>query len=218
MNLALLLEVIITAFALSVSHCSFMCGGFAILLGRLTSALSRSNALIFTLLYHLGRIGAYTFLGFIFGAFGAGVMKNATSKGLIFFACGVFLILFAVILQTRGRLLALLENSFLQGKILSLAYKLAKLRYIVILGILNGLLPCGVVYSFLALSFSSGSKEFASLIMLIFGLCTLPALLFYTFLSRFLSANFRRIAGVLSSVLMAVYGIYLAYKGYMLIG
>lgn len=218
MKFALLLEVIITAFALSVSHCSFMCGGFAVLLGRLTSNLSRLNALFFTLLYHFGRIGAYTFLGFIFGAFGAGVMRNASQKGLIFFACGVFLVFFAVILQTRGKLLALLENSFLQDKILSLAHKLAKRRYIIILGILNGLLPCGVVYSFLALSFSAGSRELSSLVMLIFGLCTLPALLFYSFLSRFLSTKFRRIAGILSSVLIAAYGIYLAYKGYMLLG
>ena len=218
MKLALLLEVIITAFALSVSHCSFMCGGFAVLLGRLTSNLSRLNALFFTLLYHFGRIGAYTFLGFIFGTFGAGVMRNASQKGLIFFACGVFLVLFAVILQTRGRLLELLENSFLQGKILALAHKLVKRRYIVILGILNGLLPCGVVYSFLALSFSAGSRELSSLVMLIFGLCTLPALLFYSFLSRFLSTKFRQLAGILSSVLIAAYGIYLSYKGYMLLG
>lgn len=215
MNLALVLNVIITAFALSVSHCSFMCGGFAILLARLTSELSKANAFFFTLLYHFGRISSYVFLGFVFGSFGAGVMRNASSKGLVFFACGVFLVLFGVILQTRGKLLELLENSLLQSKILALAHKLAKRRYIIILGILNGFLPCGVVYYFLALSFSSG--EFSALIMLIFGLCTLPALLFYSFLARLINLRFRKIAGIISSAAIIIYGVYLAFKGYMLL-
>lgn len=217
MDLFLLLNVIVTAFALSVSHCSFMCGGFAIALFKLTSGLSRTKCLFFILLYHFGRIFSYVFLGFIFGSFGVGVMRDSAHKGLLFFVCGVILVLFGVILEIRGKILAFLENSFLQSKILALAKSLAKRRYIVILGVLNGFLPCGVVYYFLALAFSSGNVKFSALIMLVFGLCTLPTLLFYSFLARFINAKFRRSVGFASSVIIVIYGIYLAFKGYMLL-
>lgn len=216
MDLALFVNVIISAFALSLSHCVFMCGGFAVILGRLLANLSRAKSLFYILLYHFGRICAYVCLGFVFGSFGAGILRNASAKGVIFFFCGVLLVIFGVIFQTRGRLLAMIENAKIQNYILNLALKLQKRKYIIILGFLNGLLPCGVVYYFLALSFSLGGTG-AGFVMGLFGLCTLPALVFYAFFSRVLTARFRSVMGYIASVVICIYGLYLAYKGYMLI-
>lgn len=213
----LLANIVVTAFALSFSHCSFMCGGFCVIVGRLSADLSRLKQLYFVLLYHFGRIFAYCLLGFVFGSFGAGIVKNSSAKGLIFFICGAFLVFFGVALSVRGKLLAFFENSFIQSRILEFSLKLQKRPFIPLLGFLNGLLPCGVVYYFLALSFSAASGAISALIMLIAGLCTLPALLFYTFLSGILNVKFRQIAGTISSIIICIYGVYMMYKGYLLI-
>lgn len=217
MSSAFILNIIITAFVLSFSHCTFMCGGFSVILGRLCAGLSRVASLALMLLYHAGRTGAYACLGAIFGFFGAGVMRDASAKGLVFFAAGVLLVVLGIALGFRGKMLAFFENSFIQSKILTLALRLQKRRYIVLLGFLNGLLPCGVVYTFLAMSFSLGSGVLSALVMMIAGLCTTPALLFYALLSRFFSAKLRFIFEVFSALIVCAYGLYLAFKGYMLL-
>ena len=217
MSGAFILNIIITAFVLSFSHCSFMCGGFNVILGRLCAGLSKLSTLAMMLLYHAGRTTAYACLGAVFGYFGAGVMRDASAKGLVFFGAGVLLVVLGVSLLFRGKMLAFFENSFIQGKILALALKLQKRRYIVLLGFLNGLLPCGVVYAFLAMSFSLGSGALSALVMILAGLCTTPALLFYALLSRFFTQRLRFIFELLSALLVCAYGLYLAFKGYMLL-
>lgn len=215
MDFILVFSTISTAFLLSLSHCVFMCGGFALLLGKLTASKSKGAKTLYLLLYHLGRISAYCVLGSVFAYFGAGAIKNASTKGFVFFFLGVFIVILAFSLQFRGKILEFLENSKLQNFILRLAGKLSKERYIVVLGFLNGLMPCGVVYYFLALSFSAGSL--APFIMLLAGLATLPTLLFYSFVAGFLSVKYRKIAGILGNFIIAIYGIYLSYKGFLLL-
>ena len=53
------------------------------------------------------------------------------------------------------------------------------------LGVLNGLLPCGLSFSAAILSVNSGSMQAAALYMLIFGLGTLPVLLAISSLPKF---------------------------------
>ena len=101
-DFVLFINIIVTALALSFSHCSFMCGGFCVILGRLTAGLSRAKQLYYLLLYHFGRISAYCALGFVFGYFGAGVIKASSSKGLIFFICGALLVLFDIVFCGLG--------------------------------------------------------------------------------------------------------------------
>ena len=109
MSGAFILNIIITAFVLSFSHCSFMCGGFNVILGRLCASLSKLSTLVMMLLYHAGRITAYACLGAVFGYFGAGVMRDASAKGLVFFGAGVLLVVLGVSLLLRGKMLAFFE-------------------------------------------------------------------------------------------------------------
>ena len=83
-----------------------------------------------------------------------------------------------------------------------------------LLGFLNGLLPCGVVYYFLALGILSANVADASLIMLIFGLCTLPAMLLASLVFGLLREKFKEIMFRLSAYIMILNGLYLSFLGY----
>lgn len=222
MDTALLLNVIFVAIISSFSHCVGMCGGFALMLSS-NLAKTRHKAL-FIALYHTARIFAYCLLGLCFGLFGQAVILSPSAKGFVLFVAGLFMVLFGLGLLVRGKLLAFIENARVSRCILGIGSKAKTLLntrfqplYIALLGFLNGLIPCGIVYYFLALSFSSGSAFESLLIMLIFGLCTLPALVLFSSFASALNAKFKSTVSIAISVFIALYGLYLAFDGFMLI-
>ncbi len=222
MDTALLLNVIFVAIISSFSHCVGMCGGFALMLSS-NLAKTRHKAL-FIALYHTARIFAYCLLGLCFGLFGQAVILSHSAKGFVLFVAGLFMVLFGIGLLVRGKLLAFIENARVSRYILGIGSKAKTLLntrfqplYIALLGFLNGLIPCGIVYYFLALSFSSGSAFESLLIMLIFGLCTLPALVLFSSFASALNAKFKSTVSIAISVFIALYGLYLAFDGFMLI-
>jgi len=117
----------------------------------------------------------------------------------------------------RGELLKFIESE----KALKFIVKMAKtsvqkrnLANFLLLGFLNGLLPCGVVYYFLALGILSANAADSSLIMFIFGLCTLPAMLLASFVFGLLREKFKEIMFKLSACIMILNGLYLSFLGY----
>ncbi len=209
MDLAFYLAAALTAFGLSLSHCVFMCGGFAIMLGK-------GAKIAKLLIYHLFRVLAYMILGASFGLAGRTIILSGVNRGLIFFAVGVFLIVLAVALFQRGRFLALFESQKLTQKTVDLAKKAANHRFgVAILGFLNGLLPCGVVYYFLAMSVSAGSILNGVFLMGFFGVITAPTLILTAFGTKIISQKYQKIASVLTAILMALSGVYLAFLGFM---
>ena len=84
-----------------------------------------------------------------------------------------------------------------------------------LLGMLNGLLPCGFVYAFAITAASTGSAFWGAVVMFIFGLSTIPALFFLGFFVGFFKqSNLRDIFIKIASILVIIFGIYIAYKGY----
>jgi len=84
------------------------------------------------------------------------------------------------------------------------------------LGMLNGFLPCGLVYFFAVSAAASGSVFWGGIIMLIFGLTTIPSLLGFGFIIGFLrSGNLRETMIKVASIVIILYGIYISYLGYM---
>jgi len=81
--------------------------------------------------------------------------------------------------------------------------------------VLNGFLPCGLVYFFLAAAATSGSFLGGGLIMALFGLATMPAMLGLGFVVGFLKGSgFREVMIKIASLIIMGYGIYMAYLGY----
>ena len=169
------------------------------------------------LTYHAFRIVAYVLLGVIFGAFGN--VLAFLNKGVLFFALGVFMVLLGLALIFRGQILAFIENPFLFNAFAKKVWQKVNFKgykSAVVLGFCNGFVPCGLVYFALALSMSQKNLWQSALIMLVFGLCTLPALLFFSEFVRIVGQKFQKIWAIISALIIAFYGLYLAYLGVVL--
>lgn len=176
------LSLILLAGLLGSSHCIGMCGGFAMIVGLSTP--TRQRVLLRQLVYSAGRIFTYAFLGGIAGFAGHRIVGRTESWGAINVAavfsvlCGLFLIvqgLAAAGLRLRRRhghtetsgpcLSGMLLGSFLRGSSLHRSF---------VGGVLTGLLPCGLVYGFLALAAAKADPFRGMAVMSAFGLGTVP--------------------------------------------
>lgn len=209
--------IISVAFLSSFSHCVGMCSGFLSLQTLFFKGKSEREILMLSTLYSLARIFAYVVLGALFGAFGAVISFSMQARGLIFFIVGLVIAFIGIALLFRGELLKFVENQ----KALNFVVRIAKTRIqkknltnFLLLGFLNGFLPCGVVYYFLALGILSANFIDSAFIMLVFGLCTLPAMLLASFVFGILNEKFKDIMFKISASIMIINGIYLSFLGY----
>jgi len=164
---------------LGSSHCIGMCGGIA---GVLSAA--RGGNVQRSTLYNLGRIASYTTMGALAGTFGAALAGVGGASGMLVLRSLAALLIVAAGLSVAGwtGAIAPLERlgSALWRPIAPLARKarassspLAALGF----GVLWGWLPCGLVYSALAVAAAAGSGTDGALVMAAFGFGTLPATL-----------------------------------------
>jgi sulfite exporter TauE/SafE len=205
-------------------HCIGMCGGIA---GALTMGLSPDRrrsigaALPYVLAYNVGRIGSYTLAGAIAGLVGEHAanlfsLHNARTIGLVISA--LFLIALGLYLGGWWQVLSVLERAGtrLWRRIEPYGRRLLPVRnpaQALGLGAIWGWLPCGLVYATLAWSLTTGSAQQGALLMLAFGLGTLPMLLVLGTASRWLSELTRRLV-----VRRAVGALVIAFGVFTLIG
>lgn len=221
MELATIFSVISVAFLSSISHCIGMCGGFVVACNAKLAKKTPTQIWLYNISYHISRILAYIVLGILFGLFGSFVIASITIKGYVFFAIGLFMVVLGVALIKRGALLKFIENDkisqkFIMPKFKNLIQKDGLVPFIS-LGFLNGLLPCGVVYYFLALSLSAGSIANGALVMAVFGIATLPVMLGFGGLVNLISAELKSKMNYIFAGIIILYGIYLAYLGFVAI-
>jgi sulfite exporter TauE/SafE len=87
-----------------------------------------------------------------------------------------------------------------------------------LLGMLNGLIPCGFVYFFAIAAASSASPMWGAIVMSTFGLATIPALFALGFfVGSFKNSKFRDYMMKVASILVILYGLYTLYSGYTFI-
>ena len=166
-------------------HCVGMCGGFACGLGvdsRGHAATVRRH-----LVYNLGRLTSYAFLGALVGHLGlllVGHGGEASSGSLaqraLALASGALMIYIGLQFlglseRTRHPLLGFGAPGLAQA--LRALLKTPGLGAPLAFGVLNGLLPCPLVYAFAAQAAASGSAISGLQIMAVFGLGTFPAML-----------------------------------------
>ena len=176
---------------LGSGHCFGMCGGIAAGLGTVPVKASKGDLVdaqpswTSAFLFNFGRIATYAFLGLI-GAFllgGAGEMLNVPRWSMILrllTALLIFLIGFQFLFNVRA--LAIIERggAKIWNRVLPVAVRVSSLpggtgRLLV--GFCWGFLPCGLVYSVLLTASAAGSPVSGAIVMLAFGLGTLPAML-----------------------------------------
>ena len=191
-------------------HCLGMCGGIAAAAGaRAQDGASAWSAFLSGTAFNLGRIGGYALLGTVVGALvGAAVAQvpvRPFAQGMR--ALAGLLMLFMGLSLLTGRDLLALER--LGGRawqqlrpLAARALDLPRPLRFAALGVLWGFLPCGLVYSALALAATGGSGPAGAATMLAFGAGTLPAMLAVTlagtaFVRTFAARGTRRLAGTL---------------------
>ncbi len=166
-------------------HCVGMCGGIvgAISLGMPGEV--RRGRWGMLLAYNLGRIASYTAAGAVAGGLGfffSGLLPVRHAQQALLALAGVFMILLGLYLGGWWNLLLRVEQAGgrLWKRIEPLGRGLLPARrpgQALLLGALWGWLPCGLVYSVLIWSVSAGGAGQGALLMLAFGLGTLPNLL-----------------------------------------
>lgn len=156
-------------------HCLGMCGPIALSLGL--SKKQQVNYHLQNTTYQLGRIVTYSILGAILGLVGEAFNLAGIQSYLTIFA-GIVLIFMAIV--SFGGTDFASKVPFLNSMLLKVKIKLGKLlsksdyssRFLT--GILNGLLPCGMVYMALTASLAAGSVAKSAAFMALFGLGTFP--------------------------------------------
>jgi sulfite exporter TauE/SafE len=155
-------------------HCAGMCGPLALALPRFGSA--RNTFLLGRLAYNAGRVSTYIILGVLFGVFGKGFSLAGAQRSL---SIGLGIIILATLLCSRKRTMSILFGRVVSSikRPISHFLKTPAFSSLLILGSLNGLLPCGLVYVALATATTLGSPVAAGAFMLSFGLGTVPMML-----------------------------------------
>lgn len=198
---------------LGSGHCIGMCGG---IVGALTMSLpenirqSHNKLIPYIFTYNFGRIASYTLAGVLMGFLGAqfaGVLPLENPRVIAMWVSSIFMILLGLYIGGWWQVLTYLEKAGqkLWRKIEPLGRRLLPVKsplQALGLGILWGWLPCGLVYSILAFSLTSGSALQGGLLMLSFGIGTLPMLFAMGATSQWLTRFaqkliVRRIAGAM---------------------
>ncbi|MBB6004086.1 sulfite exporter TauE/SafE family protein [Arcicella rosea] len=169
-------------------HCVGMCGPIALALP--VGKLSTIQATFARVLYNLGRIITYGTLGYIFGYFG-GEFFVAGFQQQLSISIGVLMLMLmipskSIHFNPFHRITSILKKSV--GSLLNTHSLISFL----ILGVLNGLLPCGTVYLALAGATATTSPIEGAIFMALFGLGTAPLMFSVSILPKFLSLNVRQ--------------------------
>jgi len=174
---------------LGSGHCVGMCGGLVLSLGttRLGRPPSRWSSLLGEgfgrqLVYALGRVQTYGLLGAMAGYGGWRLLAQpqtlvnvqavlALLAGFLLVGQGLAAVGWRPWRQTRSGGESCAGAAFFASWL-----DLTRSRQVFLAGMINGLLPCGLVYGYLALAASSAAMGKGAVIMLLFGLGTIPTL------------------------------------------
>ena len=218
------LTIATIAFLGSFGHCIGMCGGIVVAYSsaKIDSNWNKTKQSLSHILYSFGRITTYTILGALFGYLGGVATFSHTTNGILFFIAGIIMVLTGLSLLGKLKFLTVLEHSISNSTWYQKSFKELlsnqTLFSFYLIGLLNGLLPCGFVYFFAITAASTGSSLYGALVMLIFGLSTIPALFSLGFfVSIFKQTKLRNIFLNLASILVIIYGIYTMFNGYKFI-
>lgn len=195
-------------------HCVGMCGPIALSLP--VQHLNGIQKVLGILFYNFGRVITYAFLGFIFGIIGKTFAFFGTQQ-LLSIVLGLLLVLAAIFAIFHKRLFKNPKwqagwNKLITQKMLPF-FKKKNPFFLIILGLLNGLLPCGLVYLAIAGAVSFSSATDAALFMASFGLGTLPAMAALSFAGGIMSLSLRNKVKKLTPYIMGLMGLLLVLRG-----
>ncbi len=211
-----LLVLLLTGLAGSLGHCVGMCGPLVLLAGARYPRQGLAST-PFHLIYHTGRILVYALLGFAAGGIAdvlGAMARVARLPGVLSLLAGLAVIVAG--LSYMG-VLPFWRRSLNSGgwwdRSMKRVMKTPGAPGVFALGMLNGLLPCGLVYEALLIAAASARPAVAALGMLIFGAATSPTLVIFGVGAQLLSAGFRQRMVWVGGIVVVIAGLDLVVRG-----
>ncbi|MCY1720381.1 sulfite exporter TauE/SafE family protein [Prolixibacteraceae bacterium Z1-6] len=211
------MTILISAFILGLMgsfHCAGMCGPIAIALPLHGNTVPQK--IFGGALYNIGRTLTYGIMGAVFGLLGQGLQLIGFQQkvSVLMGALMIISVLFPKLFKNQYRM----DKSWFSfvGKLkktIGTMFSIRSFQSLFFIGMLNGLLPCGLVYMAIAGAIGTGGVAEGSLYMILFGLGTIPMLLAISLAGNVLSLTIRNKINKLIPVLVVVVGILFILRG-----
>ncbi|MDQ6477495.1 sulfite exporter TauE/SafE family protein [Dyadobacter sp. LHD-138] len=202
---------------MSSFHCIGMCGPIAMAIP--VQGGSKFKRFTGVFVYNSGRAIMYAALGLFLGGLGSSIVFIGYFRYLSILS-GILMLAYVLWPHRLDRyfhppqfwknLVQLIKNqmsSLLRSRSLASTF---------LLGVFNGLLPCGLVYLALITSIATGSPTYGALFMLVFGIGTMPVMLAVGFFKQWLSISLRTKMRKLMPVILSIAGIILIVRGLLI--
>ncbi|MEI6131609.1 MAG: sulfite exporter TauE/SafE family protein [Bacillota bacterium] len=204
-------------------HCVIMCGGI-----NLSQCISKEDEACKvepskiekmkpSLMYNMGRVVSYTIIGGIVGALGAAVSFSGMAKGVVVIISGVFMVIMGLNMLNMFPWLRKITPrlpKFLSSKIAG--QKRGRGPFIV--GLLNGLMPCGPLQAMQVYALGTGSFIAGAGAMFFFSLGTVPLMFGLGAISTLLSSRFTKNMLKVGAILVMILGVIMLTRGLDLSG
>ena len=221
MSYAEIAAIISFAFLGSLGHCVGMCGGFVIsyTTAKIDPSQNKAKQSLYHFMYNIGRVSSYTLLGALFGYFGSLWDVGALERSIMLLVSGSLMILMGLSFAGKLKFLTYLEVPInkipLFKKIYTFSLGSKSVSSFFTLGVLNGLIPCGLVYIMLVTSISTASALYGAFVMFVFGLFTMPTMFTLGFLLGQLNVSkYRKLMLNLASISVILFGSWTLFKAY----
>ncbi len=195
-------------------HCAGMCGPIAIALPLHGNTVLQK--IFGGTLYNVGRTITYGIMGAIFGLLGQGIQMIGVQQkiSVIMGVVMIISVLFPALFKNQYRM----DKSMFSfvGKLkkrIGEMFSIRSFQSLFFIGMLNGLLPCGLVYMAIAGAIGTGNAAEGTLYMILFGLGTIPMLLTISLAGNIMSQAIRRKINKLIPVMVIVVGLLFILRG-----
>ena len=178
---------------ISSFHCVGMCGPIAMMLP--VDRNNEAKRIVQILVYHLGKLVAYASLGLLFGLMGKGFFLAGMQQQLSVIV-GVLMIIIAIVPEKEFakynfsrpiyKIISAVKSSL--GK----QFKKQSFQSLFTIGLMNGYLPCGMVYVALFGALAMNEIYLGILYMVLFGIGTIPMLSLVIYVSNIITISFRK--------------------------
>lgn len=185
-------------------HCISMCGAITIMA---TLNKGSKNNIIRPFLYNLGRLISYSILGGLVGLLGKVLSINETINGIIIIIASISMILISL------RMMNIIK--FKLPKIINIKVKTTNPF---VIGLLNGLMPCGPLQAMQIYALSTGSFYKGFISMFLFCLGTIPLMLSISLIFNIFKGKKRVILNKIASVLILILSITMLLRGISTLG
>lgn len=194
-------------------HCAGMCGPIAL-------ALPIKNISLFTklsssFLYNTGRIITYGILGLVFGLLGRGLYLGGLQQWTSIAAGSIMIlsVIFPLFVKKIDLTSRVSKTLSVVKKGLSSFLKVRSYTSIFIIGLLNGILPCGLVYIALAGAIVSSHPLNGIIFMIFFGLGTLPMMFVLPLIGTIINLKYRKIVSKITPIIIIIIGTLFIIRG-----